>query len=133
MEQTVIKLKWHEVKRIEGIIKSKDTNLPLNGIYEDKDGTIRYFKNGKHHREDGPAYISKDFKKVYFINGKCHKIDGPAVISSDGEFNWYINGYKINKVIMDNWLTENDIPLDWNIWSNEDKMLFVLRWSDYQG
>ena len=133
-EETVIKISYlHEVVYYDshGVCKFKDTNLPLDGIYEEEIGTI-YYKNGKNHNENGPAYIGKSGYKQYLINGKLHRIDGPAEIYSNGSVTWRINGHKIDGETMDNWLTENDIPLDWNIWSNEDKMMFALHWSDYE-
>ena len=37
-------------------------------IKSDKAGTIRYFKDGRFHREDGPAVIEDDIK-MWYING----------------------------------------------------------------
>ena len=46
-------------------------------------GTKRWYKNGKLHREDGPAleYISGD--KHWYKNGKRHNIYGPASLYSN--------------------------------------------------
>ena len=54
-----------------------------------------WFKNGKCHREDGPAFIYFDGSKYWFKNGKYHREDGPAVISSDGTKEWWINGKRV--------------------------------------
>ncbi len=32
-------------------------------------GSLYWFKDGKHHREDGPAYITKTGYKEWYING----------------------------------------------------------------
>ena len=120
---------WHD----ETICKDKNTNLPLDGKYEDEEGTIRYLKKGKYHNENGPSIIATDGFKAYWINNKRHRIDGPSVIYSDGDYTWWINGNFISKGRVNNWLKENDIPLDWNAWTDSDKMLFALHWSDYNG
>lgn len=74
--------------------------------------TINYFweyniiivhcKQGKFHREDGPAYIFKSKSKYYeedhemwFIDDKIHRLDGFA--SSHGQFGWfYVNNRLIS-------------------------------------
>ena len=42
-----------------------------------------YYKNGKLHREDGPAYLSSltryNREELWFFEGKLHRLDGPAV------------------------------------------------------
>ena len=35
--------------------------------------------NGSYHRDGKPAYIEKN-RIIYFVNGRTHRIDGPAVI-----------------------------------------------------
>lgn len=55
--------------------------------------SINYFnKNGKLHREDGPAIIRSNGTKVWYANGKRHRGDGPAVVQSSGHKEWYYNG-----------------------------------------
>ena len=136
MKNTVIKInQYKEVYYDEAEYNEKfiGTNLPLNRIYEDEHGDIHYYKNGGPHNENGPAIIRKDYNKVYCINGKTHRIDGPAVIYSNGDYTWYINGHYIEKETMNNWLTENNIPLDYKTWTDSDKKKFALHWSDYNG
>ena len=58
----------------------------------DKYGTIRYFLNGKLHRNDGPAIEWAYVSKEWWINGQRHRIDGPAIEWDDGYKEWYING-----------------------------------------
>lgn len=42
----------------------------FTGKAEDSEGTIRYYKNGKLHREDGPALITADGKiKEHWLEG----------------------------------------------------------------
>lgn len=46
-------------------------------------GSVLYFKNGKLHREDGPA-VDCEFVKVWFKNGKPCNDDGPWIVFSSG-------------------------------------------------
>ena len=66
---------------------------------------IHYFKNGKRHREDGPACEFASGGKQWIQNGDFHREDGPAVIHSDGDDdgNWWLNGVKYTK---EEWITE---------------------------
>ena len=36
------------------------------------DGSKHWFLNGKHHREDDPAFIGSDGIKYWFLNGKYY-------------------------------------------------------------
>ena len=79
------------------------------------DGTKRWYKDKKLHREDGPAIECVNGDKLWyhdglihridnpaveytngyrqwFFNGKCHRTDGPAILYSNGSTEWYING-----------------------------------------
>lgn len=58
---------------------------------------IHYYKNGKFHREDGPAAEHLDGSKAWYINGQRHRIDGPAIESADGSKHWYLNG-KLHRI-----------------------------------
>lgn len=50
-------------------------------------------KNGKRHREDGPAVIWPNGEEIWYIHGKMHREDGPAYINkSNGETAWYYEG-----------------------------------------
>jgi len=66
---------------------------------------IKYFdENGKYHREDGPAFISKINNSVFssfkhwYIHGKIHRLDGPAVEYSNGISYWYLEGRFLSKI-----------------------------------
>jgi hypothetical protein len=52
----------------------------FTGIGVDKYGTIVYCRNGKEHRDNGPAAIYASGAEEYYKNGKLHRIDGPAVV-----------------------------------------------------
>jgi len=51
---------------------------------EDEDGTKEWYRNGKLHREDGPAIEYNYGTKYWYRNGKLHREDGPAIEDSDG-------------------------------------------------
>lgn len=84
----------------------------------------RWYKNGKLHREDGPAVIINNDKywykngrkhrlndpaielangnKYWYKNGKLHKEDGPAKIIDDGaQKQWYVNGKFIKETLFE--------------------------------
>ena len=62
-------------------------------------GIISYYKNGRIHREDGPATIYPSGARFWFIDGEYRWTDGPAVIWSDGSYEWYVSDrtYYTNK------------------------------------
>ena len=62
-----------------------------NGLKVDKCGTKRWYKNGKLHREDGPAGEYANGDKYWYKNGKQHREDGPAIESVNGDKFWFKN------------------------------------------
>lgn len=56
------------------------------------DDSIRYFKDGELHREDGPACIHTNGALHYYLNGQAHREDGPSHNYSDGVTNWFYKG-----------------------------------------
>lgn len=73
-------------KNQEFILQQK-TNMVI-----DKDGTIRYYKNGKLHNDNGPAIEYVNTAKAWLINGQFHRKDGPAIEYVNGSKEWWING-----------------------------------------
>ena len=73
-------------------------------VEEDKYGTIRWYKNGKLHREDSPAYESPDGVKEWWLNGQRHREDGPAIEQDDGSKEWYLNGIEYTEEEYNQWL-----------------------------
>ena len=67
-------------------------NEVKNGKYKDKYGNIRWYKDGKYHREDGPAIIEKDGSKAWYLNGNLNREDGPAIELASGSKYWYLDG-----------------------------------------
>jgi hypothetical protein len=98
------------INQIASRISSSDANLPSGNpdqifndvkiwllddsrtLEIDSEGTKKWFKNNKYHRENGPAieYINGD--KKWFFNGRHHREDGPAVELNDGYRSWWLNG-----------------------------------------
>jgi len=63
----------------------------FNGIQKDPYGTIRHYKDGALHNDDGPAIIYQNGDVCWYVNGREHRIDGPAIDWS-GHEEWMING-----------------------------------------
>lgn len=66
--------------------------IPSNytGIVEFANGTKNWFKDGKVHREDGPAVEWANGDRGWYKNGEPHREDGPAFESVNGSKEWYL-------------------------------------------
>ncbi len=95
-----------------------------NGKYTDPDGSQRWFKDGKLHREDGPAIIDPDGRQTWYKDGNLHREDGPAIIHPDGTKYWYKDGKEITDDII-NWAKDRDIDL--NNMTDYDKMVLKIE------
>lgn len=61
--------------------KTKEVPSDFTGIAQFPSGMICYYKDGKLHREDGPAIeygIGKDQIRIWYLNGRKHRTDGPS-------------------------------------------------------
>ena len=56
-------------------------------ILDDK--SICYCKNGKIHREDGPAIIYRNGATYWYLNGLQHRESGPAIDFDRHRKSWY--------------------------------------------
>lgn len=65
------------------------------------DGTRYWYKDGKLHREDGPAVESNDGTKRWYKDGKIHREDGPAIEIASGPKYWYLNDKCFTKASFD--------------------------------
>ncbi len=75
------------------LIILKRTNMAKQSICKtDTYGTKEWYKNGKLHREDGPACEYANGHKEWYLNGRTHREDGPAVEYANGDKSWYKNG-----------------------------------------
>jgi hypothetical protein len=87
-------------------------------------GTHFWYKDGKIHREDGPAIIYSDGTHFWYKDGKRHREDGPAIIRPNGYQSWYINDKHITNDII-NWAKDRNIDL--NNMTDEDKIILKLE------
>ena len=62
-----------------------------DGPAVERNGTKEWWVNGKLHREDGPA-LELNSTKEWWVNGKRHREDGPAVEWANGTKKWWVNG-----------------------------------------
>jgi len=69
-----------------------EDNPNFTGILLTKYGHKYWFRNGEHHRTDGPAIEYHNGEKEWLQNGKLHREDGPAIEFADGDKSWHING-----------------------------------------
>lgn len=60
----------------------------FTGVIIENNETISFFKNGKYHRKNGPAYISSESVE-WHANGLVHRECGPAIIWQDGRKYWW--------------------------------------------
>lgn len=51
-----------------------------------------WWKNGKRHREDGPAVEHLGGNEEWYANGVPHRLDGPSFILDGGELHYYVFG-----------------------------------------
>ena len=61
-------------------------------FYVNRNGTKRWYLNGKYHREDGPAVEFANGTKEWYLNGELHRINGPAIEKANGTKAWWLNG-----------------------------------------
>jgi len=80
----------------------------------DKYGTERWYKDGKRHREDGPAVINTAGLERWYKDGKRHREDGPATIYSEGSQYWYLREYYLNgkQIKEEEYLKVLNCPID---------------------
>ena len=84
---------WFYPYRLVSLIKKFDFHV----VFTIKYGEQQWWKNGKLHREDGPAIIYQDGTQKYCYNGKLHRENFPAVIYPNGSVEWWKNGKLHNK------------------------------------
>lgn len=100
-------------------------------------GPIRFMwrlPDGREHREDGPAYSNEEYGiHWWYIEGKRHRLDGPAIVWTKSHCHeqngwWFINGHNVDKKIKE-W--SNEIGIDLDNLSEDDKLIIELGWSSY--
>lgn len=68
----------------------RDIPTYFTGCVEYPDGDMRWYKEGKLHREDGPAIKYFNGHKEWWIEGNLHRLDGSAIEYTDGTKEWWI-------------------------------------------
>jgi hypothetical protein len=63
-----------------------------DGMVVAKDGTKRWYSDGRLHRENGPAVMYIDGTNVWYYHGEIHRDNGPAMEHLNGTKCWYIRG-----------------------------------------
>ena len=86
----ITKARKHEMKQMILRKNPSSNRETFRGSEEEflaiKDFHCKIWKlNGKHHREDGPAFISSDGYRAWYKDGIRHREDGSAVTWIDGD------------------------------------------------
>ena len=89
--------------------------------------SISYKAGGRLHRDDGPAQIIRNGTQRWFQHGRLHCASGPAIIYPDGGVEWWLSGRRLEGV--DEWIVDDCLP-HWTDWTDNEVILFVMRWSD---
>jgi hypothetical protein len=64
-------------------------------IFTHLDGTKKWYRGGKLHRDDGPAIEGANGFQAWYRDGKPHRDDGPAVMWSGGLQQWFLDGMEV--------------------------------------
>jgi large subunit ribosomal protein L20 len=67
-----------------------DVPNDFTGIAEFANGDKYWYKEGKYHREDGPAVEWANGNKEWWFEGELHRLDGPAFEHPNGTKEWLI-------------------------------------------
>ena len=73
-----------------------------NGKYREHE-TFKWYKDGKLHREDGPAVIWDSGHKEWYQNGVLHREDGPAFEGKNGGQAWFLKGVQYTEEEFKKW------------------------------
>jgi len=80
--------------------KITENNITYD-ITKHPNGDKYWYKNGKYHRENGPAVILTDLHKAWYKNGLLHRSNGPAVEYVSGSKEYWYNGKRLNNIKSD--------------------------------
>ena len=97
-----------------------------NGV-ENYNGVLLHYKNGRVHREDGPAKIWPDGTMEWWFNGEIHNEDGPSAIheyiqTTPLKYTWHIHGVGYT---FDDWCKKLDK-------TDEEIILLKLKYGDLE-
>lgn len=97
----------------------------IDGVPEEFSGNLAEYKDRNVHCIGGPAIIVGK-AEIWMKNGKFHREDGPAMISFVGTFDWHLNDRQITDEV-EQWIEENNLP-PYTDWDEDTKLLFKLTW-----
>lgn len=60
-------------------------------MIESPDGSVTYLRNGRVHRDNGPALTRANGEMYWYQEGQLHREDGPAAYTP-GSKSWYCKG-----------------------------------------
>lgn len=63
---------WYKTGRVTDILTETDIVIKIT------EEEVMWTRNGRPHREGGPAIEKSDGSRVWYLNGKRHREDGPA-------------------------------------------------------
>ena len=87
-------------------------------IHNYDDMTI-YYRFGKMHRDEGPAYYDHAIKqKIWYQYGKIHRNDGPAIVYDRDEYYFYWHDTEMD---FDTWIK-------WTTAPEEKKAELILKY-----
>ncbi len=72
--------------------RRKIVDAKQSGMFKFPDGSVEFYRDGKRHREDGPAVLTADGGLLWYCEDRLHRDDGPAVQDADGDLGWYHHG-----------------------------------------
>ena len=83
-----------DLKTYQNLINNRYTGIikwPITGLITYPTGIQCWYKDGKRHRDDGPALIFTKVHEIWYKDGKRHRENGPAIIRFDRSEEWYQN------------------------------------------
>lgn len=93
-------IKLFNYRNIFRIIKlSSKSPIPrkYTGLVLNEDNSRGYYKKGKLHNINEPAFVHSNGDKYWYKDNKLHREDGPAIEFADGSVEYWLNGLPILK------------------------------------
>jgi len=75
----------------------------------------RFLKEGKIHREDGPACEHISGRKEWWIEGKLHREDGPAIEYSNWNGRFYLEGKWYKQINLNDYIVLDSYKGKYNL------------------
>ena len=90
-------------------------------MHKYSNGDKSWYRNGKLHREDGPAIEYSDGDEHWYLNGERHREDGPAIERPNGDKFWFLNHIKVTEELI-GFIIKRKRRISFKYW---------LLWTDY--